>query len=897
MSFTRFFRRRRWDRERARELQAYLDIETDDNIARGLSPEDARHAAHRKLGNPFLIREEIYRMNTVAFVETLWQDLRYAARLVRLNPGFASIAVLSLALGIGANTAIFQLIDAIRLRTLPVKNPQQLATVEVANRDWKTGSFSGSYPALTNPLWEQLRGRQQAFSGIAAWGSDRLNLARGGEAHMADVLLVSGDFFNVLGIGPAAGRVFTSADDRRGCGAPGAVISYSFWQRQFGGNRSAVGKPLTIEGHPFEVLGVTPAGFFGVDIGHKFDLAIPICSEALLAGAKSSLDERHEWWLAAIGRLNPGWTVDRASAFLGSISRGLFEATMPQGYGVSMKDYLTLKLGAFGIGTGFSSLRQEYSQPLFLLLATTGLILLIACANLANLMLARASARGREIAVRLAIGASRGRLLRQTLTESLLLAAAGTVLGVFLAQWLSRFLVSLITSERNPLFVELTLDWRVLAFTTGVAIVTCVLFGLTPALRAARTEPGSFMKMSGRGMPARHERFGLRRLLVVAQVAMSLVLLVSALLFVRSFRNLLTVHTGVKTDGVLIANLDLSGLNLPKNRAFEFKRELLERINAVPGVVSASDASVVPMSGTSWTMMVHTNSNGHEVRRDSKFSWISSAYFRTMGIPLLAGRELSDRDGAASPRVAVVNESFARRFFDGANPIGRTFRTVAEPGYPEAVYQVVGLVKDTKYQSIREPFNAICFAPWSQDPRERLEMEVLVRSNLPISGIIPAVNQTITKTNPEIDLTSRIYNDEIRDTLVRERMMATLSGFFGLLAVLLAIVGLYGVMSYMVARRRNEIGIRIALGADRRKVVSMILREAALLLGAGLVAGAALSLAATTAARRLLFGLEPNDPSTLAIAVAGLAVVAIAASYLPARRAARVDPMVALREE
>jgi putative ABC transport system permease protein len=897
MSFTRFFRRRRWDQERARELEAYLDIETADNIARGLSPEDARHAAHRKLGNPVLIREEIYRMNTVTFIESLWQDLRYGARLLRLNPGFAAIAVLSLALGIGANTAIFQLIDAIRLRTLPVPNPQQLVTVEIANRDWTRGNFSGGYPALTNPLWEQIRDHQQAFSGIAVWGSDQLNLARGGEANLADALLVSGDFFNVLGVTPAAGRLFTAADDRRGCGAVGAVVSYSFWQRQFGGNPSAVGKALTLEGHPFEIVGVTPPNFSGVDVGHKFDLAIPICSEPLLAGANSALDTRHEWWLAAIGRLKPGWSVDRASAYLGSISPGLFEATVPQGYGAGMKDYLTLKLGAFPVSTGFSSLRRESSQPLGLLLATTGLILLIACANLANLMLARASAREREIAVRLAIGASRGRLLRQTLAESMLVALAGAVLGVLLAQWLSRFLVSLITTERNPLFIDLTIDWRVLAFAISVATLTCLLFGLVPALRAARTEPGNVMKASGRSITARHERFGLRRLLIVAQVALSLVLLVSALLFVRSFRNLQTLDTGLKPEGILITHLDLTRISLPKDRIWPFKRQLVERLNAVPGVASASNASVVPMSGSSWTMVVRANVGGHEVRETSKFSWVSPAYFRTMEIPILAGRDMDDRDTASSPRVSVVNESFARRFFDGANPIGRTFRTVAEPGYPEAVYQIVGLVKDTKYQNIRESFNAICFAPWSQDPRERLGMEVLVRSKLPFSATIPAVKRTVAEVNRDIVLSFRIYSDEIRDTLVRERVMATLSGFFGGLAVLLAIVGLYGVMSYMVARRRNEIGIRMALGADRMKVVKLILREAGLLLAAGLVVGTALALAAGAAARKLLFGLEPNDPSTLAMAIACLAVVAVAASYLPARRASRLDPMIALREE
>src|SRR5579864_6430545 len=539
MSWTRFFRRRYWDRERARELEAYLDAETAENIARGMSPGEARYAARRKLGNPTLIREEIYRMNSLSFLETLWNDLRYGARLLRINRGFAVVAIASLALGIGANTAIFQLLDAVRLRALPVKNPQDLAQIRIADPAGVRGSINSAYSPLTYAIWEQLRNRQQAFSGVFAWQPDEFGLGRAGESRIARGLWVSGDFFRVLNVEPAAGRVFTEADDRRGCGSPGAVISYAFWQREFAGERAAVGRKLTLDGHPIEIIGVAAAGFSGLEVGHSFDVAIPICSQASLYDY-SYLEDGAIWWLTVMGRLKPGVPLAQARAQLGAISRGIFETTLPRYYPrESVKDYLGYKLSAVPAGTGMSTLRDQYSDPLWMLLAIAASVLLIACANLANLMLARASAREREIAVRLALGASRGRVVRQLLVESLLVAVSGAALGVFLAQNLSQFLVAFLSPEGSPLFVELKIDWRVLSFTAGLAALTCVLFGLTPALRAARTTPGAALKAGGRSMTAGRERFGLRRALVASQVALSLVLLVGALLFSRSLRNLM----------------------------------------------------------------------------------------------------------------------------------------------------------------------------------------------------------------------------------------------------------------------------------------------------------------------------------------------------------------------
>jgi predicted permease len=449
------------------------------------------------------------------------QDLQFGLRMLKKNPGFTAVAVLSLALGIGANTAIFQLVNAVRLKTLPVAHPEQLVNIRLTDMDAARGFKPSQYPAVTNPIWEQIRDRNEAFSGVLAWGRGDFNLAQGGEVRSAKGLWVSGDFFNLLGVQPERGRLLTAADDQRGCAAPGAVISHAFWQREYGGDPNVIGRKVNLSDKPFEIIGVTPASFFGLEVGRTFDVALPICADAIIGGKNTRLDSGFNWWLMVTGRLKSGWTTQQATAQLQSISPALFQQTLPPNYPpVSVPKYLDSKLEVVEGGAGYSTLREAYERPLWLLLAIAGLVLLIACANLANLLLARASTREREIAVRQAVGASRARIIRQLLVETLLLTVAGTVLAALLAQGLSRFLVSLIGTGANAVFLDLTPDWRVLGFTAGVAAVTCLLFGLTPALRATRVDIGAVMKATGRGVIGGRGRFSLRRARVVIQVAL-----------------------------------------------------------------------------------------------------------------------------------------------------------------------------------------------------------------------------------------------------------------------------------------------------------------------------------------------------------------------------------------
>jgi len=897
------------ENELAEEIAQHLQDRYNELVAGGAEPEQAQRTAleewsTRELMQALRERESEYREPIAAGATThghlladLWQDILYGVRVLRWNPGFAAIAILSLTLGIGANTTIFQLLDSIRLTALPIKHPEELAEVRIIQPNGRTGDFTTSHPMLTNPQWEQIRAQQQGFSGIFAWAQDRFNTAPSGETHNVDGLYVSGDFFRVLGVRPELGRLFTAEDDQRGCGSSGVVLSNAFWQREYGG-ASVIGRKMTIEHHPFEIIGVTPANFYGLEVGKQFDLAIPICADPLIRGEYARLDVPHEWWLSVMGRLKPGWTIERATAQLAAASPGIFEATRITAFGAEEeKHYLTYHLGALPAGTGVSDMRKDYETPLDLLLAIAGFVLLIACANLASLMLARASSRSREIAIRLALGASRGRLIRQLMAESFLVAATGAGLGLLLSRVLGGFLVSLISTERNRAFLDLAPDWRVLGFTLGLAVLTCFLFGLAPALRATRTGPSEALKAGVRGNTAGRERFGLRRALVTVQVALSLVLMVGALLFSRTLGKLLSVDPGFRPNGILITDLDLTQLKLAPDRRQPYKHELLERVRTLPGVDDAAATGIVPLSGNSSNSDIWMDGQDSRQKKTVDRSWISPDYFKTMETPLVAGRDFDGRDTASSPKVAIVNETFVRVMTRGANPIGMSFHSPVAPNRPEFTVQVVGLVKDMKYHDLRDENIPIAYIPVAQAENPDEFDTFMIRSRAPVGDTIAAVKRRVAEANPEISLTFHVFESDIRNGLLRERLMATLSGFFGLLATVLAVIGLYGVMSYMVQRRTNEVGIRMALGAGRLRILGMILFEALVLLAIGIGVGLALSVALGKTASSLLFGVKPADPVTLGLAAGLLALVAAAACYVPARRASKFDPMTALRYE
>lgn len=794
------------------------------------------------------------------------QDIRYGLRQLVKSPGFTIVAALSLALGIGANTAIFQLVNAIRLKSLPVRDPQSLVTIDFEPGSSLGGQWSTRSARMTYTHFDELRRQQNAFTGLAAWSAAQFDLTSGGVPRFAEGLYVNGDFFPQLGVPAMIGRTFTTRDDDLSCPSPGALLSYAFWQREFGGNPHILGRSLNLNSHPFPIIGVTGPEFFGVEVGNRFDVAIPLCADRVMSDdGKGRIPVRHAFWLSAIGRLRPGVTANEAKSRLHALSPAIMRATLPPVYKADqIKRYLKNRIGAETGGTGVSGLRRQYETSLWLLMAATGLILLIACANLANLLLARASVREREVAVRLAIGASRARLVTQLLVESLLLAFLGSVLGVALAQVLSRGLVLFLNSTTNPVFIGMGMDWRVLGFTAALMVITCLLFGLAPALRATYLSPAAVIRSGGRSMTASRERFSLRRGLVTVQVALSLVLLVGALLFVRSLHNLVTVDAGFQKDGLLTVGVDYSRAQYSKSQRPFINHQLRERLAALPGVTSAASVWFTPISGSGWNNDIGPDGTVAAASgKEAFFNRVGPDYFKTMGTGLIAGREFSEHDTVGSPKVAIVNEEFARKFFKGANPVGRTFRQEAEAGKPEPLFQIIGLVRNTKYYELREDFRPVGFFPVAQDDNPGPGLSFVVRFTGSPAAAVNNVKSAIDQINPSMGVQLRWFSDQIQDSLLRERLMATLSLAFGLLAGILATVGLYGVIAYLVTRRRSEIGVRIALGAGRNSVIQLVLREAVLLLAAGFAVGTLLSLWAGKTATALLFGVKPYNPRRL----------------------------------
>lgn len=902
MLWGRYRRRSQLDAECAQELESYLAFETERNEARGMTPEAARTAAHRKLGNSTTIKETVYQMHSFVFLESLWQDIRYGFRVLRKNPGFTAVALASLSLGIGANVALFQLIDAVMLRSLPVHNAQELVRIQ-----WKGPSVprSGNFWArpydFTYPQWQALSQKREPFAGMFAWSGSDFNLAPAGEVRRIKGLYASGDMFQVLGVTPSSGRLITREDDRRGGATDVAVLSHSFWQREYGGKASVLGSKLMIEGHPFKVIGITPAWFTGVEVGMQFDVAVPISAEPFVRdqGGRDSLEDRRSWWVGVFARLKPGVSVQQASAYVEANTPGILESTLHPGWLPDfLKIFLKNRMETVPGGNGYSQLRRSVENPLWMLLAIAGLVLLIACANLANLMLARASARQSEIAVRLSLGASRWRVIRQLLAESMLLAAFGCILGGLLAQALSRYLiVSFGNSEESP-FLNLSLDWRIFGFMVALAVLSCLLFGLVPALRATRNSPAAAMKADGRGITSTRERFGLQRVLVVSQIALSLVLVLTSLLFIRSFTKLMAIDPGFREEGVLVAGVDLTD-PVTKKKPLETQLQILEHLRHTPGVDSAAAVMLPPLTGGFWNSSIRLDGSAGRDEREPIPKWnrVSDGYFRTMGTAMYAGRDFNAHDAAGAPEVAIVDQSFVDRYYPKQNAVGRVFYNVPDVGEKARQYQIIGVVKRLKYESLQSEFSPMIFLPLAQDEEPGSGTNFVVHSQLPLGPTIAATRKAVEyvsrSTNVEFHSLPVMADDSIR----RESLMAKLSSIFGLLAIVLATIGLYGVKSYIVAQRRHEIGLRLALGADRPIILRMMLTQSGIMLIVGVVVGAGIALAAGRAAQSLLFEVKANDPAAFILAIAGLTLVSFIASLIPALRAAGIPPMAALREE
>ncbi len=900
--FGGLFGKERKDRELAEELDAHVQMHIEDNLRAGMSPEEARRQALIKLGGIEQAKESYRARRGIPWIETLLQDVRFGARMLRKNPGFTTVAVLTLALGIGANTAIFSLIDTVMLKMLPVQEPEELVSLlRSPNSDRKAD------PTFSNPVWEQIRDRQDIFSGIFAWSDSRFDLAQGGESHNVNGEFVSGEFFDTLGVRPAEGRLLIGSDDVRGC--PGvAVLSYGFWQDHYGGARNAVGSMLSLNQHSFQVVGVAPPGFFGVRVGEQFDVAVPVCAEAIipLAGEPNGtkfLDRPSAQWLEIIARPKPGIAPLEVNARLRTLSPGIFIATVSPAWRPEVqKDFLARTLLALPAGAGLSDLRQNYGQPLKVLMAFTGVVLLIACANIASLILVRMTSRRKEIAVRRALGASRPRLIRQLLTESILLSALGALLGILLARWGCALLVRFISTSQNHVFLQLSLDLPVLAFTAGIAVLTGLLFGLLPALGSTRVTLVSAMKGAQSEKTQGRSYLRSSRWIVASQVALSLVVLIVAGLLVRSFRNLLTLDLGFDRSNVLLIETTTPHPDLSPDQRAVLYRQILDRLNSLPGAISVGESLVTPISGYMWggdfSLENGRGPSGDEA--NAYMNFVSPGYFATLRSPLLAGRNFDEQDAAGAQPVVIVNETMARRFFPGSQAVGQYLlthdfmndrRKMAPP------LQVVGIVTDTKYESLREEPKSIVYFPIEQSKVLTDPPIFEIRTAAPPSSLARLAEQAIAEANKSISLDFRSLSSQVNDSLQRERLLATLSGFFAGLALLLAAIGLYGVLAYMVGQRTHEIGIRMALGAPRRAMLRMVILKGMELVLPGICIGVIWALALTRLLSSQLFAVRATDPLTFGEVTLLLTVVVLLACYVPARRATRVDPMVALRHE
>ena len=928
------FLKRKLEDELAEEVRSHLEMQIDDYLRQGMSPEEARYLALREFGGVEQVKETYRDQWSLPWVETFLRDLRYGLRMLRRSPGMTAVAVLSLGLGIGANTALFSAVDALLLKTLPVAEPERLVVFEwQAGRLYRTGGMSGTsnvnvapgrkglslfrYDVFQQVRQEQATASESPLSVLFAFGPiPTLTAKIGDQPDNVKGQAVSGDYYTALQLQPSLGRVITADDDRPGA-APVVMLSHQFWQERFGADPTVIGQQLKLNQQSFTIIGVTPPEFNGtLQVGYYPAVTIPLASEPRLRGKKSALGNGTEgglWWLNVMGRLKPGATKEQARESLNATFQAAALAAMPpprktnQPAQLDPKDYPSLIVEAGD--RGMLDVRKSYTPTIYGLFVVVALVLLIACVNLANLLLARATVRRPEISVRLALGASRWRLLRQLLTESLLLATLGGMVGVFFAFWARSALMTVANGDTGllPTGVKLDLNWRVLAFTAAVSVLTSLLFGLAPAWRASSLDLSTWLKQSGRitGGVSR-----LSKGLLVVQVAISMLLLAGAGLFIRTLYNLQRVDLGFNPEKLLIFTLHPEDAGYKDDRLLRLYQQLFDRLDQLPGMQSATFARVELIADDNFfnDFLLPGETVATAAPRETMRQMVRENYFATMEIPFLRGREFTPQDDEHAPAVAIVNQTFQRKFFPDQEILGKRVTI----NYRQHEVEIVGVVADTKYMSQREELQPLLYTPWRQEASDLGQMHFALRTTSDATALVPQVREVVHSVDDNLPLTEiGTQSARAQITLGQERLYARLFSFFGALALVLAAIGLFGVLTYSVNQRRKEIGVRMAFGAQVSSMMFLVLWQGMKLVLIGLAVGAVMGYALMRplvsqylgasawqeSITKQLYGVTVSDPLTLIVMASLLTVVALIACWLPARRAAKLDPMVALRYE
>ncbi len=882
------FHKKQVEQEMDEELRSYLDAAVKEKMRSGMSHEQALRAARVEMGSLDAVKEEIRSAGWESAMETLWQDVRFGVRMLRKNPAFTSVAILTLALGIGANTTIFSLADALLFRPFPVAEPGRLVALMRQKVD-----RPNYYSSFSHPDYQDFREQTKALSGVAAFDSISVSMTMNGEATRIDGEIVSGNYFSVLGIKPALGRTFLPEEDQAAGAHPVIVASDDFWRHRLNSAREIIGKSLTLNGRSFTVIGVAPAGFRGLSVGSSPAFWVPLSMHdqvmpSFTFEGHSLFYARGCDWLDFVGRLERGLTVAEAEAEAKTLARR--EAvTYPErkGWTVVVSPLNEVRLTPWN---------ADMTRLMGLLMTVVGLVLLIACSNVAGLLLARASARRMEIGVRTGLGASRSRLIRQLLTESLMLSLLGGAGALVLAFFAIRLLTAFQLPGIDIAALNLGVDWRVLSFALVLAVLTAIIFGVIPALQTSKVDLVETLKGCSRTTGSPKTR--LRQTLVVSQIALSLLLLVGSGLLIRTLRNLLEMNLGFDARNLQLMSVDLGLEGYTEPRARQFYQQVLERVKDSPGVRSACWASTAPLGGwhIAFDVILENRRLGRDQRVNVDGNWVSPDFFSTFGIPIVAGRDFTSQDREGTPRVAIVSESTARHLWPGENPLGQHFWMHARGDQPSL--EVVGVVKDGKYyNSWRKDYSTpFVFLPFDQtfQPQGTL----LVRGETGMGSLAASIRDEVRAMDaslPVFDI--KTFQQQFREGLLLQRLGTALVGAFGALALALAAVGLFGLVSFSVGQRTHEIGVRMALGAQRREVMSLVLRQGLALTAVGVAGGLAGAVGLTRLISSLLYGVRPTDPLTLTLATLTLAGVALLASYIPARRATKVDPMVALRYE